>query len=81
VLEDGLGGGGAKDDGDDAPGAPAALAGEKVGLERPPEEPGVISSLRNFPRSSWMFVSFMISPSAFRKRLPFGDGLQWRPGR
>jgi hypothetical protein len=25
VLEDGLGGGGAKDDGDDAPGAPAAL--------------------------------------------------------
>ena len=28
MLEDGLGGGGAKDDGDDAPRAPAALAGE-----------------------------------------------------
>jgi hypothetical protein len=40
VLEDGLGGGGAKDDGDDAPDASAARAGEDVGLERPPEEIG-----------------------------------------
>jgi len=40
VLEDGLGGGGAKDDGDDAPGASAARAGEDVGAEGPPEELG-----------------------------------------
>ena len=40
MLEDGLGGGGAKDDGDDAAPAPAAGAGEDVGLERPPEELG-----------------------------------------
>jgi len=40
VLQDGLGGGGAKDDGDDAAPAPAAGAGEDVGLERPPEELG-----------------------------------------
>ena len=38
VLEDGLGGGGAKHDGHDAPRASAARAGEDVGLERPLEE-------------------------------------------
>jgi len=40
VLEDGLGGGGAKDDGDDAAGAPAARADEDVGLEGALEEVG-----------------------------------------
>jgi hypothetical protein len=40
VLEDGLRGGEAKDDGDDAPDAAAALAVEDVGLERPFEELG-----------------------------------------
>jgi hypothetical protein len=40
VLEDGLGGGGAKDDGHDAPRASAARAGEDVGLERSSELTG-----------------------------------------
>ena len=40
MLEDGLGGRGAKDDGHDAAGAPAARAGEDVGLEGPLEELG-----------------------------------------
>jgi hypothetical protein len=40
VLENGLGGGGAEDEGDEAPGASAARAGEDVGLEGPPEELG-----------------------------------------
>jgi hypothetical protein len=38
VLEDGLGGGGAKDDGHDAAGAATARAGEDVRAERPLEE-------------------------------------------
>jgi hypothetical protein len=38
VLEDGLSSGGTEDDGDDAARAPAAGAGEDVGLERPLEE-------------------------------------------
>ena len=40
MLEDGLGGGGAEDDGDNAAGASAARAGKDVGLERPLEELG-----------------------------------------
>jgi hypothetical protein len=40
VLEDGLGRRGTEDDCHDAAGAPAALAGENVGLERPLEELG-----------------------------------------
>jgi uncharacterized protein (DUF1697 family) len=40
VLENGLGGGGAEDDGDDAPGASTARAGEQVGAKRPLEELG-----------------------------------------
>ena len=40
MLEDGLGGCGAKDDGDDASSAPAAQAGEGVGLEGALEELG-----------------------------------------
>jgi hypothetical protein len=38
MLEDGPGGGGAEDDGDDAPVAAAAWAVEDVGAERPAQE-------------------------------------------
>jgi hypothetical protein len=47
VLEDGLGGDGAKDDGHDAPGASAARAGEDVGLERPLEELSLLAGEGN----------------------------------
>ena len=40
MLEDGAGGGGAKDDGDDAPGATAAWTVEDVGAGCPAEQLG-----------------------------------------